>query len=211
MREGGSYGTPAYMAPEQWWSGPGWSRRHLGRRDHLVRVTERTAPLSRIDAQRDTATRHFQGRTACARAHRLRLPEEVSRIVRKAMDENPDQRFQTAAELLDSLLALDRLLSGVRVDAPRPSRRSKPSAASSRSFSARSWGSVNSLTISDPREFHEMILAFSDMSARAVQDLRRHHAEFLRWEGPSMLRLSNGPRGTMPNVPRAPHFESPVR
>jgi TOMM system kinase/cyclase fusion protein len=165
-------GTPAYMAPEQWWGlaqdgrvdiwAVGVILYELLNGSHPFSGATPLAILRKVDSKEPSLSLDTR---------KLGLPEEVGHLVRRAMDKNPALRFQNAEELVDGLRDLERMLSTSR-------RSSMPSPARSVDAERRQLTFV-SCTLSDlsalvddiePPEFRRITTLFSDIVGQAVED-----------------------------------------
>jgi serine/threonine protein kinase len=107
------FGTPAYMSPEQ--------VHDLAAVDHrtdvyslgvtLYELLTGQAPFAEQSVL-ETLTRIEQGQRPALRSHNPLIAPDLARIVDRAMEPDPDLRYQTALELADDL---ERFLSGLPV------------------------------------------------------------------------------------------------
>jgi tetratricopeptide (TPR) repeat protein/predicted Ser/Thr protein kinase len=118
-------GTPAYMAPEQKLGYRADERSDLFSLGLvLFELAVGVLPVDDRDSRPMTAA--SAGETPLASDVDPTLPAELTALIAKAMAWDPDARYQSAAELRDSLRAVDAALSGNRTllrDAGRASRR----------------------------------------------------------------------------------------
>jgi serine/threonine protein kinase len=116
-------GTPHYMSPEQCRAEPVDARSDvyaLGA-TYFALLTGR--PPYRGDAPVHAMFAHCEAPVPDPRAHIPDLPEGCAAVVRKAMGKDPAGRFQTAAEMLDALMAL---APGPAEPVPAPAASARP-------------------------------------------------------------------------------------
>lgn len=104
---GGMVGTPAYMAPEQGLGEPGDERSDL----YSLGVILFQFLTGRLpyDAETPLAVviKHVNEPIPSVRDFAPHVPEELDRIVQKALAKDPDERYQSATELANDLARLD--------------------------------------------------------------------------------------------------------
>ncbi|MBN2583105.1 MAG: protein kinase [Planctomycetes bacterium] len=105
--DGRAVGTPLYMAPEQCEGEEGDSRSDVYSMaaSYYVALTRRP-PYEGRDTE-EVMNRHRFDPPPDPRQYVPGLPAAVFRIIEKAMAKNPDERYQTAVDLLAALEALD--------------------------------------------------------------------------------------------------------
>ncbi|MEP7358988.1 MAG: serine/threonine-protein kinase, partial [Anaerolineales bacterium] len=110
---GATIGTPAYMSPEQGLGRPGDHRSDI----YALGVMLYQLATGQLPYEADTPLavmlKHVNEPLPLPRTFKADLPEGIERIILKAMAKNPDDRFQSADEMLDQLRNLDtaRLLA----------------------------------------------------------------------------------------------------
>lgn len=104
---GGMVGTPAYMAPEQGLGEPGDERSDLYSLG-VILFQFLTGRLP-FDAETPLAIvlKHVNEPVPSVRRLAPHVPEELERIVYKALAKDPDERYQSAAEMAEDLAMLD--------------------------------------------------------------------------------------------------------
>ncbi|MFE8603634.1 TOMM system kinase/cyclase fusion protein [Archangium violaceum] len=115
-------GTPAYMAPEQWRGEPQDGRTDLWAAG--VILFEMLTGVLPYQAQQPRGLRSqvtSREPVSPARAHAPELREELEQVLQRALQKDPDLRFQSAEELRQALHAVEPLLA--RPVTPLPLRR----------------------------------------------------------------------------------------
>jgi predicted Ser/Thr protein kinase len=104
---GATIGTPAYMSPEQGLGKPGDHRSDLYAMGvMLYQLTTGQLPFE-ADTPLAVMLKHVSEPLPMPRVVKPELPEGMERIILKAMAKNPDDRFQSADEMLAQLDNLD--------------------------------------------------------------------------------------------------------
>jgi serine/threonine-protein kinase len=100
---GGMVGTPAYMAPEQGLGEAGDERSDLYSLGVILfQLVTGTLPYE-ADTPLATILKHLHEPTPSARSRNPDVPEAIDRIIAKAMAKEPEDRYQTAAQLIADL------------------------------------------------------------------------------------------------------------
>jgi hypothetical protein len=104
---GATIGTPSYMSPEQGLGRPGDHRSDI----YALGVMLYQLATGQLPYEADTPLavmlKHVNEPLPLPRTFKPDLPEGIERIILKAMAKNPDDRFQSADEMLDQLRNLD--------------------------------------------------------------------------------------------------------
>ena len=104
---GATIGTPAYMSPEQGLGRPGDHRSDI----YALGVMLYQLATGQLPYEADTPLavmlKHVNEPLPLPRTFKPDMPEGLERIILKAMAKNPDDRFQSADEMLASLGDLD--------------------------------------------------------------------------------------------------------
>ncbi|WP_394821751.1 protein kinase domain-containing protein [Pendulispora albinea] len=101
-------GTPRYMAPEQWKGEPQDSRTDIWAAGvMLFEMLTDVSPFGRGNPSEVRNAVLSRDRAPSARSLRPDLPLEVEHILQRAMNKRTSDRFGTADELLEALLALE--------------------------------------------------------------------------------------------------------
>ncbi len=124
---GATVGTPSYMSPEQSLGQPGDHRSDI----YALGVVLYQLGTGQLPYMADTPMavmlKQVNAPLPNPRAVRPDLPEGLERIILKALAKNPEDRFQTADEMLAHLDNLETAARLAPVPAPRPSGpRSRP-------------------------------------------------------------------------------------
>jgi serine/threonine-protein kinase len=153
-REGTVKGKPAYLAPEQLQGKPIDGRVDLFALGIVMHEMLSLQHLFTGDSDLQTAKKIMEMKIPRLRAHRTDVPEELERIVMRALERDRQQRFATAAEMaralddfvvgsklhleevaafvrqIEAISPLARPLPGERAPAPRsPGNKLSPAAA----------------------------------------------------------------------------------
>jgi predicted Ser/Thr protein kinase len=110
---GATIGTPSYMSPEQGLGRPGDHRSDI----YALGVMLYQLATGQLPYEADTPLavmlKHVNEPLPLPRTFKPDLPEGIERIILKAMAKNPDDRFQSADEMLEQMRNLDtaRLLA----------------------------------------------------------------------------------------------------
>ena len=143
---GGMVGTPAYMAPEQGLGEPGDERSDLYSLG-VILFQFLTGHLP-YDAETPLAVvlKHVNEPVPSVRDFAPHVPEELDRIVRKALAKDPDNRYQSATEFAADLARLDDEghLSPV-FDGTAVFNAAAPSSAEPRADQSAEWRRLRSL------------------------------------------------------------------
>ena len=115
-------GTPAFMAPEQWRSGPQDARTDIWAAGVMFyQMITGQLPYRVPELLRFKVNARVRSVAPSARTLLPALPEEADRIIATALNEEPEGRYQAAGELWEALRELERLLAGSAVDSERVS------------------------------------------------------------------------------------------
>jgi TOMM system kinase/cyclase fusion protein len=110
-------GTPAFMAPEQWRSGPQDARTDIWAAGVMFyRLLTGQLPYRLPELLGFKSKARVRSVAPSVRSSTPSLPEEAERIVATALNEEPEGRYQTASELWEALRELERVLVGTAVD-----------------------------------------------------------------------------------------------
>jgi serine/threonine-protein kinase len=105
---GGMVGTPAYMAPEQGLGEAGDERSDL----YSLGVIFFQLVTGRLPYEGDTPLsiilKHLNDPTPSARAYNPELPVEADQIISRLMSKDPNDRYQTAGDLIADLERIER-------------------------------------------------------------------------------------------------------
>ena len=100
--DGRSLGTPAYLAPEQIEGGPVDGRADVYSLGcMLYECLTGAAPFSR-GSRLAMVWAHLEEEPPAASEHNTALPEALDAVIRKALAKDPDDRYQTCADLVDA-------------------------------------------------------------------------------------------------------------
>ena len=124
-RAGATLGTPSYMSPEQ-----GRGEKVDGRSDlYALGVMLYEMATGRVPFDADTPIgvifRHIQDPLPPPRTLNPAIPEPVARVIEKALAKRPDDRYQTAGDMVQALRAA--LNAGRPTPARPPARPAPPS------------------------------------------------------------------------------------
>jgi serine/threonine protein kinase len=110
-------GTPAFMAPEQWRSGPQDARTDIWAAGVMFyQLLTGQLPYRVAELLRFKLSARVRSVAPSARMLVGSLPDEADRIVATALNEDPEGRYQTASELCEALRELERSLLGQAAD-----------------------------------------------------------------------------------------------
>jgi TOMM system kinase/cyclase fusion protein len=110
-------GTPAFMAPEQWRSGPQDGRTDIWAAGVMFyQMLTGQLPYRVPELLRFKMNSRVRSVAPSARLLVPGLPEEADRIIATALNEEPEGRYQVAGEFYEALRELERVLAGHAVD-----------------------------------------------------------------------------------------------
>ena len=100
LSEDGTFGTPAYLAPEQLEGNPVDGRADVYSLGCLFYECLTGEPVFPRDTRLAVAWAHLEEEPPSASARRPELPEAIDQVIRTAMAKEPDQRFATCGGLI---------------------------------------------------------------------------------------------------------------